>query len=354
MATLHLHIGHNKTGSTWLQAALEASRPALADVGLDYPVRAEPRADQRRFDQWTGNGLRLLADAAQLAEALASPPGAPGRDRIYSSEVMLPDGAELEALDLAFLPRLAGEAGFDRVRVLLFVRDPMPHAVSAWQQTIKGWTGDVHPIDPWLTERYAVPAWAARAADRLEAVGAELTVRNYSRCADRLGRELCDWLGIAESVLTPPAAERLNRSLCAAEAQLQLQINRAFGSNGGRVFGHRAVAELPDWRGTPVRPSEAAQRAALARLAPALDALDARMPPEHACSREILAPAAGEGPPTLSEAHFRILGDGLVEEMERLRAEREALLADPARGLDGRALLRALAARIGRRLGRRR
>ncbi len=38
MSVLYLHVGHSKTGTSWIQAALRENAAALETVGLAYPI----------------------------------------------------------------------------------------------------------------------------------------------------------------------------------------------------------------------------------------------------------------------------------------------------------------------------
>ena len=129
---LYLHVGLQKTGTSYLQAALLNSRESLADAGLDLvpPTKRESfelmvvvrdRYADRRDDESDRNILDRFT--RQLAAAK-------GAAAVYSQE-------SLAAASPAQVERLLGACGDREVHVVVTVRD-LPRALpSAWQEEIK-------------------------------------------------------------------------------------------------------------------------------------------------------------------------------------------------------------------------
>ena len=134
---LYLHVGHSKTGTSWVQAALRENAAALAQGGLAYPV-FEGVGSEQGAEIGQGNGLWLATSPIgelelrlQMIARAAGPAGA-----VLSSEEFFPQFARYD--DPAVLPRAAQAAGFDRIEILLFIRNPVGHAASLWQQYLNG------------------------------------------------------------------------------------------------------------------------------------------------------------------------------------------------------------------------
>lgn len=346
---LFLHIGHGKTGSSFLQAAFRLSRDRLAAAGVDYPEGS---------DQWavnpatitSGNGKGLLAspDALRDRLAMAAREGVPSQ--LWSSEFLF---NEIEGGDaLTDLPDIARQFGFGAVRVLLFLRDPLGHAASGWQQGVKrhGLTDSVEEA----FARFAFPERVVSVLDRLGTIGVETTVRNYSRCRDRLLVEAGDWLGVSAETLSTPGVRRVNRSLTRGELVLQREINRVLGQSG-RLLADPLCERLPEIEADDLRPSLDVQEATWERLRPVIERINARLPEEHRYQADLRTPAA-EAASTFSEDQLRVMAESLGGEIARLREQLEtargrsqAILADPAAYLGIRRLGWALIRRLGRR-----
>ena len=251
MATLYLHVGHSKTGTSWLQAALRENAAALAGSGLAYPVLGGVGAEEGA-EIGQGNGLALAASAGALEAGLrmidrsACPAGA-----VLSSEEFFPRLSE--SADPAALPRAASAAGFGRVEMLLFIRDPVGHAASLWQQYLKR-GGGAAPIEA-LFDAYSVPERVALFLGRFRPVeGVRVTCRNYSRHRRDLLAPMCGWLGLAADALAPPRAKVINRGMTRAELALQAAVNRRIGK-AGRILSDALCAGLPDVPPDRIRPA---------------------------------------------------------------------------------------------------
>lgn len=129
---LYLHIGLQKTGTSYLQAALLNSRESLADAGLDLvpPTKRESyelmvvvrdRYAHRRDDESDRNILDRFT--RQLAAA-------PGSRAVYSQE-------SLAGADSAQVERLLALAGDREVHVVVTVRDLPRGLPSTWQEELK-------------------------------------------------------------------------------------------------------------------------------------------------------------------------------------------------------------------------
>lgn len=132
MATLVLHVGIPKTGSSALQVAFAQQRDTLADHGITYPAARNDSA-ARAGRVTGGNGTALLPHLASEApspavldrvrEELAEA----DRFVLYSSEAMW----RARPNRMAELMAVA-----DDVRVVAFLRDPVSHAVASHAQMV--------------------------------------------------------------------------------------------------------------------------------------------------------------------------------------------------------------------------
>ncbi len=228
-----LHLGFHKTGTTALQSAFAASRPALLEHGVLYPGRRRshhPAAMAMTRRTWgvgrEGGWDPDPRDWDRLARAAVRHPG---RVLISSESFALtPDDAAA---------RMVADLGSDRVHVVFTLRPMAALLSSSWQQYLKsGWTTT---YDQWLQQitaelepgarrsgfwlRNDYPAIVGRWADL---VGAE---RVHLVCLDGsdrgfLLRTFRGLLDLPEGVVDERAADS-NRSMTAAEAELLRSLN---------------------------------------------------------------------------------------------------------------------------------
>ena len=314
MRFLYLHIGHHKTGSTALQAAFSASRDVLGERDILYPSSGDD-ARQADLDRRvpTGNGRDFLRGRVAMRRHLAD--ASDKRSHVlFSSELMFDVLASTK--DFSFLTEEAEAAGFTGVRILLFIRDPLPHAVSVWQQRVKGWQGETSDLDDWLTESYCGPEQVLHVLRGLGTLSrVEVTIRNYDRRRDHLAEEAEHWLGLSPRELVRPSVTQINRSLTRGEAALQRLLNLRLGPSG-KHFAFRLVHRLPELPPDLPRPSVEAQNRVLARLRPALEEVNRSVDDAHHYREERIRELPAGTSFNFTEAQLNIIAEGFAESIE--------------------------------------
>ncbi|MFT4082383.1 MAG: sulfotransferase, partial [Nocardioides sp.] len=249
---LFLHVGLQKTGTSFLQAALLRSRERLAAHGLDvvpptkqqcfelmvvlrnrYQDHRDPRSDQNTLDRFV----------AQLAEAS-------GSRAVYSQESMA-------AMSPAQVERLLALVPDREVHVVLTVRDLARQLPSSWQQELKaGGVVDLPAYlerlreceqhrrarNPWIhLEPPAVAArWAkALAPDRIHLV----TVPPRGESAALLPERFARVLGI-DADLLEPEEHPVNFSLGYPQAEFLRRVNADLPELAHRRHLYRDVVKI--------------------------------------------------------------------------------------------------------------
>lgn len=230
-----LHLGFHKTGTTALQSAFAASRPALLEHGVLYPGRRRshhPAAMAMTNRTWgvgrEGGWHPDPRDWDRLARAATAHPG---RVLISSESFALtPDEAAA---------RMVADLGPERVHVAFTMRPMAALLSSSWQQYLKsGWTTTytqwldqiVAELEPgarrsgfWLRNDYPaiIGRWASLVgAQRVHLVCLDGSDRGF------LLRTFLELLDLPEGVVEAGAADS-NRSMSAAEAELLRRLNEA-------------------------------------------------------------------------------------------------------------------------------
>lgn len=314
MTRLLLHVGHSKTGTTWIQAGAALSRQALEAHGILYPSfgqERDPASNHVELGNASAGALSLDAFRATL-DRIGPPAGR--RGVLLSSEELF---VQLNALaDAEGIVSAAHAAGYEGIGILLFIRDPMEHAASLWQQYLKRGGGSAGVEE--FFRKYAVPGRVAGFLDIHAGHPAiSVTLRNYSRHTDRLMGVVSDWLDVPPGIWKSPPAARLNRSLTAGEVAFQRALNRHLG-RAGVLLSDALCERLPHLRPTDIRPSREVQEETWRRLGPDMARVDARAAPQDRYCHDVREGDDDAGP-ALSAAQIEVVADAMGAEIRRLR-----------------------------------
>jgi len=201
MATLYLHIGHGKTGTSWIQSCFRSSVNELKKHDIVYAKGADSYLANPNMIS-SGNANSLLESRSSFESNLAKSPIQNGNSLLFSSEDLFKQITEKNVQD--FIEAVASDYGFDRIKILLFIRNPIRTVVSAWQQRIKR-LGFHHISITDLHEHAGMCGGKVLRVERLldyveKSHSIDLTVRNYSRCKDNLIGEVAQWLNVPEEI----------------------------------------------------------------------------------------------------------------------------------------------------------
>ena len=332
---LYLHIGHGKTGSSYLQSWLACNAEALLfQAGLIYPEglpgqgqAMDGRALRGHFSQ--GNGFVF----EHLLQLRASPEQQRRwRRRLVAAahdSVPMPNGLVFSFEGwtkrfAAFLPDLQALMAcwrLEQVELLLLVRDPLEHACSVYSQVVKrhGYGGS---LDDWLAS-YRFTERLLESLDAIAAAGSslQLTVAHYGRQRGELLPLLQGWLNLDPTQpWQQPPQSRVNRSLTLEELRLMRYLNRRIGDAAARV-GEHLVDRLPGEAAALLQPSQQAVDAFQERLQEPVELVNQRLPAAAQLSLEVPSwMSIGSSPPTegehwdeirLSSAQLECLVDAL-------------------------------------------
>ena len=312
-ARLILHAGHPKTGSSALQSAFALSTTALDQIGIHYPRPVH--SDAARAGRITSGNFNPARVVELYDSACARQPAAAAI--LFSNEACF----RLYLADPAPLRQLCDRGV--AIEVILFIRDPLGLAVSVYAQMLKR-GGGVAGFEDFL-KGFRFMAQLERFLALMHELGVTLSVRNYTRCSDRILGVTEDVLGVPAGTLTPPPVARINRSLTRAEMDLLRRLNATLPEGTGARVADALCQDLPLVETEmPCLPRPAYDGFA-ARMAPMLARLNAMLPEaEHLRMDPYDARFGPQAtPPTLSQAQ-----EAVVE-----RALKHATL--PALGVEG-------------------
>lgn len=232
---LYLHVGHAKTGTSYLQGAFWGSRAALADAGLLLPL-AGP-------GHHFGLALALRGD---LDESMDAPMAFTAEDRLVEqlsksrSPRALVTHEVLAAVSAAEAARFRSRISGHEIHIVLTVRDLRRQVPAEWQQRVK--TRSTLTYEKFLdgvvshSERGAkfwlvqdtfdvAERWRGELpADRVHIV----TTPPAGSAPTLLLERFCSVLGVDPAVVDTGQSRR-NESLGAQQVELMRRVNVALG-----------------------------------------------------------------------------------------------------------------------------
>ncbi|WP_432479392.1 hypothetical protein [Nocardioides sp. GXQ0305] len=256
---VYLHLGLQKTGTSYLQGVMRHNRRLLADRGLD--LVPEGRRDSFELMLLVRGRYNPQRDPDSVAGALerfsAQLARAPGSRALVSQE-------SLAAARRAQVGRLVEACGDREVHVVLTVRDLARQVPSSWQQELKAgrtvgygrWLERLQEAQragrgghPWiqLDPPAVLARWARLVpAERIHVV----TVPPPGSAPTLLLERYCRVLGVRADELAP-APGRGNTSLGRVQAELLRQVNlglpddlrrrQVYGDVGKRWFAAQVL-----------------------------------------------------------------------------------------------------------------
>lgn len=198
---LFLHIGVEKTGSSFIQHIFAQNRKQLLGRGIMFP-----RGGKRERDMLTGNispgNARdltrvLLKDDWTAVRAFISSCARMATTQVNS--ILLSNENLVEPLSrpvvLDQFLAVCKEAGFDQVSMMLVLRDPVDHALSLYKHRAKD--GRVADFEEWLLTDYHLPEYLKELLPSLRTKELNVVVRKYTANSRTLTEMFFnDWLGI--------------------------------------------------------------------------------------------------------------------------------------------------------------
>ncbi|MGR3805877.1 hypothetical protein [Marinibacterium profundimaris] len=279
MRKLYLHIGHSKTGSSFLQASFANSVDVLAAHGIDYP--GDPSEAATGWKISSGNGQALLTDPPEAFSVT--------RDRVFFSAERLFRAFAVEPDWSGRLAAFCAHHDIGEVEVLMFLRDPIPHAESSYQQMVKR-GGATESVEATFAN-YAYPELVRDALKRdYGAVPVTWHLFNYDRHKTELIEITERFLDLPAGSLVRGGDRPVNRSMTASELTVLRGLN-AHDPRAASALADALCNEVPDVDSETVFPARPVQREMLRRLSRAMAEVDAMLDEGERYGTELCQPA---------------------------------------------------------------
>ncbi|PJJ56894.1 hypothetical protein CLV56_1109 [Mumia flava] len=245
--SLLLHVGPHKTGTTAVQSAFFTARDDLAGYGVAYPGRS--RTPIEAVAAITGRGRMTGDPPTSMRTWRRFAARTRVRGRVVVSNEFLSDA------DPAAVRRIVDDLGRERVHVVVTLRRLDRIAASQWQQYVQNGSGI--SWQRWLrgvlgrSKRQRTPSFwrrhrhdvvVRRWADEVGADRVRVVVVDDGDPSALL-RTFEAMVGLPAHTLVPEA-DRQNRSLTWAEAELLRRFNRSFRAGEGDPRDYRRLVRL--------------------------------------------------------------------------------------------------------------
>ena len=255
---LQLHIGHGKTGSSYLQSWFACNSQLLFEkYGIFYPGE----------HQYAEKGHFSMGNRQELDDFIGT--NRPRRWLRNNSHHLSDKRLSLNSLFFSFegltrkfslyrnkLVKHSEMLGISDIDVLLIVRDPLDHACSVYNQMVKrhGYFGS---LDDWL-EIYDFTDHLLQTIQDFSYNQSLWNVRieHYRKVSRSLSALAKDWLGIPPSALCNQIPNPVvNRSLTYDELYLMRIVNKRLPINKSRLLGENLVNKFPESTSFNPKPS---------------------------------------------------------------------------------------------------
>jgi hypothetical protein len=218
---LYIHVGTEKTASSFLQKVCGHNRDLLEGNGIWFPYagKHEPRLMSGTISPGNAVELQQLIHAADwsrvtdwVARRVSEASERGCEALLLSNEVLF--SALSEQASASCFEAAVHDAGVAQVEAMLFIRDPVDQALSLYKHRAK--SGKVDRIESWVRSDFVLPRQIESLLSQMEQSTVNLTIRKYFPDTARLLQIFFrDWLKLEGTPRIPE--EVVNPSLTLSE-----------------------------------------------------------------------------------------------------------------------------------------
>lgn len=203
---LYLHIGTEKTGSSFLQTTAARNRQLLLKQKIYFPTAGKREKDMMEGRISPGNGRPLfqaikkgqLELAQQLLNDHRNDAAKEKCEAVLISNENLVE-LSLEKDGVAQLIKAISIAGFDSVEWLLVIREPVDQAISLYKHRAK--SGNIKAPDNWIQKNYFTLDSIQHFYTLAIELNLSVTFRKYFKDSSKMVKLFFnDWLGIEKQL----------------------------------------------------------------------------------------------------------------------------------------------------------
>ena len=302
-----LHVGHGKTGSSYLQSALALSSERLKSIGIDYPSHPSFAAAKTGLIS-SGN---VLGGDEWLSNLVAKAIHSKQKKILFSNE-----GLFLQIL--ANHSIMADVLQKFKIKIILFIRNPWGHMLSKYGQGVKR-SGHVTAVND-AANRYNIVQRVDQFVDLCNNMNIELKVINYSKRKHELSSAFEEALNIPAGTLEIPKIKNINRSLTTSELEFQRLFNVYFEGHSSRFISDILCNELPDITPEKIKLSDEAASKFISRISKDVECINKKLDADcqySLPSKDTSKDTAEQDVFTFSKKQLEVLISSICKEMNR-------------------------------------
>jgi len=314
---IFIHVGHPKTGSSYIQCALAQSKTILEQHDFQYPIDALRYRKALNNEITAGNFVSPIYNVKKFLQI----------EPITASKVLLSSESLCHALfNENIYEDLKEVFPKARIYILLFVRDPIEHAISAYQQYIKS-EHKVFSIDEFLPGYNPVGNLLTFLETVRKHSDIDLCVFNYSRHRDEVLSCVEQWLNFHHNTLVRPARKRINRSMNLSELALQKAFN-LYGYETGPIISNALCEQLPNINHETPRITKSIMDGFCERMQKTIDRLNEFIPKSEHLTLDTSLNASSfkikndkNDAYSFSSQQLSVIANSISTELEKLKSE---------------------------------
>ena len=300
MSHLILHVGHGKTGTSFIQSLLSLNVKELNKLNIHYPYHKSFDEAQSGFIS-SGNGVDLANDGRIDFEEFDN--------LLFSNEGLFHALLEDNILEKKILSHC------DKLSVILYTRNVLEMLISGWGQVVKR-GGQSLSLNEYLTSvadphHTRVLKWIELSKE----FNFDLYVRNYSRhkrdIFGSFSSTLCELIKVKTdsfSEFAMPEFRIVNRSMTLAEYAL-LQSANKIDKSFGRALSDAFVNKIPILQSEVPHINKNLKEELAHKYEPIITKINSHIDTSEAIAFESIYAENGDAPKELSKAHLDIFSD---------------------------------------------
>lgn len=232
MKELYLHVGHGKTGSSFIQHNLVLNKKELHANGFFYPQVVSSN-ESNAINSGNGGVLYSYKNDKNLRNLFKN------NDKILlSREQFLKEMAQTH--NQQSLKSFCKKFQIEKVNILLFIRNPLEHLSSMYQQNIKrlGFTEDINKF----SDSYKVTSEVILFLQFCKRNNYKVQIYNYSLLRKNILNLTTKWLNIENIKIKTTTT--VNRSLTYSEMEFLRKYNKIIGNS--KIISNKLITELTE------------------------------------------------------------------------------------------------------------
>mgnify|MGYP001093663469 CR=1 FL=1 len=271
MNNLILHVGHPKTGTSYLQSLIVLNEQTFKKLGIYYPLDESSSMAKKGFPT-SGNG--------EIFKKF-------NFNKNYDQNILFSSENLFRILEWDGFNQIARKYS-NNLKVILYTRNLFDYTFSSWGQKVKR-AGEVRDLDRYLLDVFSetIPNIKIRPYENIlkwldisEKYGFKIVIRNYSNHRKNLNEIfLKDVLNIDEVniQLVQPEIKNINRSLTLTEYDLQRIFNNLDGRISSVYISDQLITQLPNIKIQNLKCSQEAYNAVVQKSHSVINNINSRI-----------------------------------------------------------------------------